>query len=155
LGTPSSKDYVTRYITSYIPILPSGRFSKPNLEPPASWATDLPTALLQLLYSPEDNLHSDFPQLLEEYPAHLHIDLLEPYQKKGFGREFIERFCDKLSEEGVKGVHVIMGGENKNEMFYQRLGFVRFPFVLDEGISGEMGRHKFGTVWLVKSLNVD
>ena len=146
---------MARYSTNYIPTIPSDRFPKPSLEPPASWTTDLPTGLLQLLYSPEDNLHSDFPRLLEEFPAHLHIDLLEPYQRKGYGREFIERFCDKLVEDGVKGVHVIMGGENKNEMFYRRLGFVRFPFVLDDGISGEMGRHKFGTVWLVKSLKVD
>jgi hypothetical protein len=37
------------------------------------------------------------------------------------------------------------------EVFYERMGFRRFPFVLDGGVSGEEGRHP-GGIWLVKNL---
>jgi hypothetical protein len=60
-------------------------------------------------------------------------------------------FCRKLRRDGVKGVHLVMATENLNGMFYERLGFVRFPFVLNGGKSGEKEQHP-GEIWLVKSL---
>jgi GNAT superfamily N-acetyltransferase len=123
----------------------------PSMDLPADWEGDLPSALLRQLYAPEELLHQDFPQLVEEYPAHLHIDLLPEYQRKGFGRQLIDMFCEKLRWDEVKGVHLIMAAENLNGMFYERLGFVRFPFVLDGGKSVEEGRHP-GGIWLMKSL---
>jgi len=130
--------------------LDTAKFPKPYKDVPADWKGDLLEALLQHLYTPEDLLHEDFPQLVEEYPAHLHIDLLPGHQRKGFGRQLMETFCGKLRQEGVKGVHLVMAAENTNGMFYERLGFGRFPFVIDGGKSGEKGRNE--GIWLVKNL---
>jgi len=108
------------------------------------WEGDLQRLLLQDLYKPEELLHEDFPELLEEYPAHLHIDLLPEYERKGFGRRLMDMFCGRLRRDGAKGIHLVMATENLNGMFYERLGFVRFPFVLDDGKSGEKGRQPGG-----------
>jgi GNAT superfamily N-acetyltransferase len=151
VGTPSTKGYIKRYRGEYIPTLDVGKFPKPSMNAPADWEKDLPRALLQYLYTPEELLHEDFPQLVEEYPAHLHIDLLPGYQRKGFGRQLMEMFCEKLRRDGARGVHLVMAVENRNGVFYERMGFGRFPFVLDGRVSGEEGRHP-GGIWLVKNL---
>jgi GNAT superfamily N-acetyltransferase len=131
VGTPNTKDYVKRFRAEYIPTLDAEKFPMPSMDVPADWDADLPKALLQHLYTPEELLHEDFPQLIEDYPAHLHIDLLPEYQRKGFGRQLMDMFCGKLRQDGAKGVHLVMATENPNGTFYERLGFVRFPFVLD------------------------
>ncbi|WP_296666893.1 GNAT family N-acetyltransferase [Demequina sp.] len=62
---------------------------------------------------------------LDEFPAHLHIDLLPECQGKGVGRAMIEAACALLAERGVPGVH--LGAERANagaQAFYPRVGFV-------------------------------
>lgn len=60
----------------------------------------------------------------EDYPAHLHIDILPDYQSKGIGSKLITAFCDHLKEENVKGVMLIVGTENSGaRRFYERNGF--------------------------------
>jgi len=60
----------------------------------------------------------------EDYPAHLHIDMLPDYQSKGIGSKLITAFCDYLKEEGIKGVMLIVGTENEGaRRFYERNGF--------------------------------
>lgn len=64
----------------------------------------------------------------EEYPAHLHIDLLPATQGGGFGRALIMTFLDALRERGVRGVHLVAAASNTNAVgFYDRLGFTRLP----------------------------
>ncbi len=151
VGTPDTKDYIARYRAEYIPTLDAEKFPKPSMKSSADWEGELPKALLQHLYTPEELLQEDFPQLLEEYPAHLHIDLLLEYQRRGFGRQLMDMFCQRLRGDGAKGVHLVMAVDNKNGMFYERMGFERYPSVLDGGASGEKGRHP-GGIWLVKKL---
>lgn len=65
---------------------------------------------------------------LDEYPAHLHIDLLPELQGQGFGRRLIETLRDALAERGVAGLHLSMDAANvKARAFYDRLGFVELP----------------------------
>lgn len=71
-------------------------------------------------------LNSSAPQskFKDEYPAHLHIDILPDYQSKGIGSKLIKAFCDNLKEKGVKGVMLIVGTENEGaRRFYERNGF--------------------------------
>ncbi|MCJ1255009.1 hypothetical protein MMC24_002825 [Lignoscripta atroalba] len=160
LGTPDTKTYTARYLAEYIPTLPTARFPPPNADTkapaPAPWDTDLPPgdALLQQLYSPvekQDLLHAEFPQLVEEYPGHLHIDILPAYQRRGYGRELVGRFCERMG--GVRGLHLVMAGDNvQAERFYGRVGFGRFGGVVDGGRSGEVGRDRNGSVWLVRRM---
>ncbi|MET0353639.1 MAG: GNAT family N-acetyltransferase, partial [Plantibacter flavus] len=66
------------------------------------------------------------PELLAQYPAHLHIDLLPETQGMGVGRRLIDAFCGLLAERGVPGVHLGVGVSNTGaQQFYQRTGFTR------------------------------
>jgi len=45
---------------------------------------------------------------VEQWPAHLHIDLLGPFSELGFGRQLIERFWRRAREQCAKGIHLGM-----------------------------------------------
>jgi ribosomal protein S18 acetylase RimI-like enzyme len=63
-------------------------------------------------------------QLVEHWPAHLHINLLPPVQKGGWGRKLIEHELAALRAAGVNGVHLGVSLQNEQVCaFYQRLGF--------------------------------
>ncbi|KAH8830464.1 acyl-CoA N-acyltransferase [Flagelloscypha sp. PMI_526] len=57
-------------------------------------------------------------------PAHMHIDILEEYQRQGWGRKLIERGVEFLKSEGVNGVWLGMDPRNLDaRKFYDKLGF--------------------------------
>lgn len=58
------------------------------------------------------------------YPAHLHIDLLPPFRRQGWGRALIETLVVALRAEGVPGLHLTMDPANvRARAFYDRIGF--------------------------------
>lgn len=64
------------------------------------------------------------PGVIEDYPAHLHIDLLPNAQGSGLGVALMNRFLDQLREQKVPGVH--LGVSKKNERavkWYPRFGY--------------------------------
>ncbi|WJV61589.1 GNAT family N-acetyltransferase [Pectobacteriaceae bacterium CE70] len=64
------------------------------------------------------------PQLTDDYPAHLHINILPSAQKSGQGRKMVETELDALRAQGVTGVH--LGVSLRNEQvcaFYEKMGF--------------------------------
>lgn len=70
--------------------------------------------------------HPDYfcPEPYEDYPSHLHIDLLPRAQKRGYGRRMLEQVMDKLRERGSPGAHLGVSALNPPAYgFYQRLGF--------------------------------
>ncbi len=70
--------------------------------------------------------HPDYyyPEDYDQYPAHLHIDLLPRTQGQGWGRHMMEHLLDRLRRLGVAGVHLGMSGVNhRAEQFYLKLGF--------------------------------
>ena len=152
LGISETTSFVQKYKDIYIPYLKSQGFEKPGIDEPTGWNENLPNALRNIMYNPEAMLHNDHPQLLDKWPGHLHIDILDSYQRQGYGRQLIERFCNTATDQGIKGVHLLMVASNDGAgKFYNRLGFERFPYVLDGGCSGEQGRNQ-NTIWFVKSL---
>ncbi len=77
--------------------------------------------MIALIHDPE--LAAD--EVVAEYPAHLHIDLLPHIQGQGVGRRLIDRLLDELRSREVTGVH--LGADARNERaiaFYEHLGFV-------------------------------
>jgi ribosomal protein S18 acetylase RimI-like enzyme len=67
------------------------------------------------------------PQL-DDYPAHLHIDLLPEVQGLGLGRRLIETLRASLAARGIRGVHLVMDSANTPaRAFYDRIGFVELP----------------------------
>ncbi|KAK4665705.1 hypothetical protein QC763_403730 [Podospora pseudopauciseta] len=89
-------------------------------------------------------------ELVEGWRGMLHIDLLEGWQRRGFGREMIGQFVEGV--EGVKGgvkgydygrgIQLGVAGENKGVVrFYEGVGFRVYP-----------GGEKEGNVWMVRDL---
>ncbi|TXK19913.1 GNAT family N-acetyltransferase [Homoserinibacter sp. GY 40078] len=72
---------------------------------------------------------------VDDYPAHLHIDLLPSAQGRGLGRALIENLLiTSLAKAGVPGVHLTMDPTNlAARSFYEAVGFDELP-------SGALGR---------------
>ena len=69
-------------------------------------------------------------QEFENYPAHLHIDILPNAQRRGYGRKLINAFLKELIYQKVKGVHLIVSKKNINAInFYQKVGFTNFKYL--------------------------
>jgi ribosomal protein S18 acetylase RimI-like enzyme len=69
----------------------------------------------------EDVEPSDY---FEQYPAHLHINLLDTMQGKSIGTRLISTLLQKLADDNIKGVHLgVQIDNNKAIGFYKHLGF--------------------------------
>lgn len=114
LGTADTRGFVDAFRNVWLPRV-TDRFPEPEGEPDT-----LTEAMTALLYRPERMI---LPEL-DGYPAHLHIDLLPPWQRKGHGRELMGAFLDALHLRGVPAVHLSMVTANTPaRAFYDRLGF--------------------------------
>ncbi len=64
------------------------------------------------------------PEVVERYPAHLHIDLLPRLQGHGEGRRLLTALLDGLADAGAPGVHLGVSRTNERAIgFYLRMGF--------------------------------
>ena len=79
--------------------------------------------------------------LLDEYPAHFHIDLLKEFRGRDLGRELVKRFEAEVSRRGVKGIHLVTRADNTaGRRFFEQLGFTelgRRPVVRPVGAGYE------------------
>jgi ribosomal protein S18 acetylase RimI-like enzyme len=76
--------------------------------------------LVRLLHEPPE---AD-EDVVERYPAHLHIDLLPRLQGRGHGRRLLETLFTALRGAGASGVHLGVGLRNERAIgFYDRMGF--------------------------------
>lgn len=153
LAAMDTRAYVQAYQAVYIPYLISKGYGQPGTDEPSDWDTNLPNALKKIMHNPGGSLlHPESPDLLNNYPGHLHIDLLSPYQRRGWGRLLIQRVFTIARQSQTLGLHLIMAASNQEAgIFYPKVGFHRFPQVLDGGESGKQGRDS-DTVWFVKTL---
>jgi ribosomal protein S18 acetylase RimI-like enzyme len=126
LGTSDTARFVRKYHEVWIPML-ADRYPRPP--DPARTPEE---ALLAGHYRPEDRLHPE----LEEYPAHLHIDVLPDYQGAGHGRALIETWLAAASVAGAPAVFLNMDPANtRARAFYDRVGFHEIQ------IAGGWGTH--------------
>jgi ribosomal protein S18 acetylase RimI-like enzyme len=64
------------------------------------------------------------PEPYEQYPSHMHIDLLERTRGQGVGRRMMERLMRELAQRGSPGAHLAVSAQNAPALlFYDRLGF--------------------------------
>lgn len=125
LGTFDTAAFVQLYRRRWVP-----RLGYPA--PPAEPATP-DEHLLATFYRPERYLVS----VLEEYPAHLHIDILPPYQGRGYGHQLVERFVAATVAAGAPGVHVVVAASNTlAQQFYSHVGFQQL--VVPDGRPGAL-----------------
>jgi ribosomal protein S18 acetylase RimI-like enzyme len=91
-----------------------------NHELPPADDTSFDAGLIRELHEPpaaED-------EVVERYPAHLHIDLLERVRGAGFGRALVTEQLAQLRNRGATGVHLDVAADNENAIgFYRHLGF--------------------------------
>lgn len=60
----------------------------------------------------------------EDYPAHLHIDVLPEYQRMGLGHKMTDALLEHLKKKGIKGIMLTTWIKNeKGRGFYDKYGF--------------------------------
>ena len=63
--------------------------------------------------------------LLEDYPAHLHINLLSDARGQRVGERLISGFIEQSKARGLKGVHLVTRSDNGGARhFFERMGFL-------------------------------
>ena len=138
LGALDSKKFYDAYLNQWLPKIRE-RHPEPTGDP-AQWTRT------QKLYS--DYYHPEIfmPEPCNQYPSHLHIDLLPHARGRGLGREMMNVLLAELASKGSPGVHLGMGVANvRAEQFYKKLGFhelVRVGDVLYLGkkMAADIGR---------------
>jgi len=60
----------------------------------------------------------------DEYPAHLHIDILPDYQRMGLGTKLMDALVTHLKKKSVPGLMFCVANDNqKAQAFYKKYGF--------------------------------
>ncbi len=118
VGVEDTAAFTEWFRREWLPRAIAGRYE--HTEPVVS-KDDL---IRHLAFWPERMLIAE----VDEYPAHLHIDLLPRLQGAGWGRQLIETLADALRARGVPGLHLSMDAANTGaRAFYDRLGFTELP----------------------------
>ena len=66
-----------------------------------------------------------FADLLNDYPAHLHVNVATEWQGLGVGRTLVARCVDACRSSGAKGIHVVTVADAPNIGFYEKCGLAR------------------------------
>jgi GNAT superfamily N-acetyltransferase len=116
VGTADTGAFVERYRAEWIPLIGDKYVEDGN-------------EMVGLHFHPE---HMLIPEMAA-YPAHLHMNLLPPFQRQGHGRRLMHAFLAAANAAGAGQVHLGMLTVNgKARAFYERLGFTEVP-VKDPG----------------------
>lgn len=115
-GTLDSKSFYSRYDSHWRPEL-CAQFPMPQGDP-ATWNRS------QMVHSWYHQPSYYCPEPYEDYPSHMHIDLLERARGAGYGRRMMEMIMAKLTEMGSPGTHLGLSVLNDGAFaFYAKLGF--------------------------------
>ena len=113
-----------------------GRYINPPATARNSWTPDERRA--NMIHHPT----LTHPDILREYPAHLHLNLLPRLQGRGIGTRLFEKWRNAAVEQGAKGIHVGVNRANASaRFFWKKMGFVELSIV-----NGDNAR----TVWMGK-----
>jgi GNAT superfamily N-acetyltransferase len=112
VGCADTAAFVAAYQDRWVPRL-TGKYPPPAESGSSAW-------LVEAVLDPSRML---LPEVAG-HPAHLHIDLLPPYQGGGYGRALIETFLAAVAAAGAPAVHLSMDpGNTRAHGFYLHLGF--------------------------------
>jgi ribosomal protein S18 acetylase RimI-like enzyme len=131
VGTADSARFARRFRDEWLPQV-SGRHEAPPEK--AGPHNDAQSAMAWNLHHPWAD-----SRLAEDYPAHLHIDLLPEAQGKGGGRALMETYLNAARKHGAPGVHLYVSVGNTNaQAFYARLGFKPIVLPGEENYGGSL-----------------
>ncbi|MHC1590997.1 MAG: GNAT family N-acetyltransferase [Candidatus Helarchaeales archaeon] len=126
LSSPDTRNQQKRFLAKMGLRIAFRLFLITSIRYPKTFFTFLKGIVIMLKYlglpgGPKNIPHEE---ILEKYPAHLHINLLEPYQRKGIGGKLIDNLEAHLRRLGVKGIHLETSEQNKKAVpFYKKKGF--------------------------------
>lgn len=137
VGTADTGRFAAAYRQHWIPRL-ADRY------PPTDTTPVTPSEhMIFLHHNPERMVAPE----LAAYPAHLHIDLLPAYQRRGLGRQLMARELAALAAAGAPRVHLGMASSNTSaRAFYARLGFLELDVPDPGGTTMYLGRATTGPV---------
>ncbi|HEX7003567.1 MAG TPA: GNAT family N-acetyltransferase [Trueperaceae bacterium] len=127
VGALDTRDFRRRMIELWLPPL-QAKLPLPNPDREAWTAADH-------IYHQVHFPRQEYPEWLDVFPSHLHIDLLPRAQRQGHGRAMMERFLGMIARAGSPGVHLGLDPRNDGaRAFYRALGFNDF----DAGTEGSV-----------------
>jgi ribosomal protein S18 acetylase RimI-like enzyme len=145
IGTPDTLYFAERWRETFASAIdqeivppPSNPHPNPLMETPG--VKDMRRAAYDGECSMLQSLQPTITQALEKYPAHLHINLLPEFQRKGWGGKLMDAFFAEMRGLDVRGVHLGVLRQSKGSIrFYEKMGWRVVSVVLDGGESGEVG----------------
>ncbi|MEI6220738.1 MAG: GNAT family N-acetyltransferase [Actinomycetes bacterium] len=131
LAALDTKTFESQLAKEYWPALQAKyQFAHPAFKP-----ADL--EIFFMVHSPEIAPN----EVSQQFPSHMHIDLLPKIQGQGIGRAVIESLFEKLINAGSTGVHLNVGISNvRAQNFYRKLGFKDLQFRGDALLMGKQLR---------------
>jgi ribosomal protein S18 acetylase RimI-like enzyme len=118
VGALDSKAFEKQLETDWWPALRDRYPAPPSELPPDQWTPDQRAAgfIHGPLTVPDD--------LAEEYPSHLHVNIMPRLQSQGLGRQLMGTLMWALREQGSVGLHLFVSLTNQRAAgFYRHLGF--------------------------------
>jgi GNAT superfamily N-acetyltransferase len=136
VGTPDTTKWQERLEVEWWPKL-RREYPDPAVKPATEWSADQRRA--NNIHRPERT-----PQrVVELYPAHLHLNLLERIQGRGAGTMLFAEWMARASERGIGAVHVGVNAANARAVrFWSNRGFDRLR--LEDNDPGR-------TIWMGRS----
>ena len=141
IGTPSVSDFLSRY-QSFVDEVLVKDVKRPGEDEPREWELPdgrvNPACLARMAYDGEELLRKGREEMCANWPATLHIDILDGWRSGGWGAGLMERFLGSLP--AGRGVHLAAAGTNTRVVpFYERCGFRVLP-----------GGEATGSIWMVR-----
>jgi len=118
VGALDSRAFEKRLEAEWWPALRDRYPAPPSDLPPDQWTPDQRAA---------GSIHVPLTvpdELAEDYPSHLHINLVSRLQSQGLGRQLMNMLVRALRERGSVGLHFFVWPANQRAIgFYRHLGF--------------------------------
>jgi GNAT superfamily N-acetyltransferase len=133
VGTPDTEKWQERLEAEWWPQL-RRRYADPTSGPTTEWSADQRRA--HAIHHPQRSPR----QVVELYPAHLHLNLMERIQGRGAGTMLFSKWIALASQHEIRAMHVGVNSANlRAARFWSRRGFDRLTLADDDS-----GR----TIWM-------
>jgi len=125
VGTPDTERWHNRLEAEWWPQL-RREYDDPSTIPSAHWSADQRRAFA--IHHPEQPPK----QVVEAYPAHLHLNLSSRLQGRGAGALLFSEWMARASRLGIKAMHVGVNRANGRAVrFWSKLGFEQLQLADD------------------------
>ena len=118
VGAMDSKAFEKRLESDWWPALRDRYPAPPSELPPSQWTPDQRAAgFIHFPLTVPD-------EVAEDYPSHLHVNLMPRLRSQGLGRQLMNTLMRALRQQGSVGLHFFVSPANQRAIsFYRHLGF--------------------------------